>query len=188
MFLCHRKLSEEIYDHKCAKDYSVDTERLEAMLLHKAHKELYNDERHEEGYNDTNRKKRELEACGSEALHNELKHLKSRCAKHYGNCKEEGEFRRRGSGYAAEHTAEDGRARTRSAGDKRKHLICADNKRILVGDVVNALNAVFLTLFELFYKDKGYAVNKECNSNYNKVVKMLVKEVVEQKTEHLSVK
>ena len=184
LFLCYCEFSKEVYDNECAECYAVDTECLEAVLFNKAHKELDDNEGYEEGYHDTDSKKQKFKRGSGKALHNELKHLKSRCACHYGNGEEEGKLRSGSTGYAGKHTAKNSRAGARCTGYKRKHLISADDKSILVSDIVDTFDAVFLIFFELFNKDKRYAVNNKSNSHHYEIIEMLVEKIIKQESEH----
>ena len=68
------------------------------------------------------------------AFQEKFQKLNCACAQHNGDCKEEGEFRRRRTGNKKKERADNGNARTGSAGDYGKQLETADKESGFIGN------------------------------------------------------
>ena len=135
--LCCQK--QEVRQNHDAEHDTVDAERDEGVLAHKAHEPFDGDKRHHEGHKAADAHDGELARAKRAAVqHDVLDELERARAEHHGDGQEEREFGGHRARAAEQQAADNGRPGARRAGDEREHLEATDAKRGLYGQVLHA--------------------------------------------------
>ena len=171
-------------DNQRAERDTVPAEYFEIVFFDEVHQELDGEHRHREGDRRADEQVAEFRARESAVFHEEFQELDRARARHYGYGEIERELRARGPRYADEQRADDGRARTGSAGDQGEDLEHADNKRVFVRNIRRRLQGQRFALVLVLHDDERHAVDDEHKRDDERGVQIRFQKIVEKYADH----
>ena len=143
------------------------------MLFHEVHKQFNGGDGYGKSRYATDNQISDFCARHTALFQEEFEKLVSACADHRGDGKDESEFGRRRSVYAQKQCADDGDARTGSAGDCRKQLETTDEERVFIRKLGKFGNFRVAFFVAFLYDDKNDAVNNQGASDGERFDKLV---------------